>query len=242
MRNTSAETNLDIHSWMEDFVQELQRQFGYRLIFAGLQGSRGRGEGRADSDIDVVVVLDELTSADLAAYGALLDRLPHRELVCGFVSGKGELAAWERSELFQFARDTHPWFGSLDDILPPIRREDIVQAIHAGACGLYHAAVHNLLHDRSLPLLRECCKQAAFVLQAKHFLETGEDLRRARDLLPRLSGEDRAVLESRARAAALSSPEEADFRALSGELIAWAGRVIRLCGDPSIYEQERELP
>ena len=53
MRNTSAETNLDIHSWMEDFVQELQRQFGYRLIFAGLQGSRGRGEGRADSDIDL---------------------------------------------------------------------------------------------------------------------------------------------------------------------------------------------
>lgn len=227
MRNTSAETNLDIHSWMEDFVQELQRQFGYRLIFAGLQGSRGRGEGRADSDIDVVVVLDELTSADLAAYGALLDRLPHRELVCGFVSGKGELAAWDRSELFQFARDTHPWFGSLDDILPPIRREDIVQAVHAGACGLYHAAVHNLLHDRSCPLLQELYKQANFVLQAKHFLETGEDRTRLQDLLPHLDPEDRAILEGRERAALLPSPEAPEFRRLSEELIAWASRLIR---------------
>ena len=237
----SPAPGVDVQAWMDRLTAELRGAFGERLLFVGLQGSRGRGESRPDSDIDAVVVLDRLELDDLEAYRALLGRMPRRELACGFLSGREELAGWERSELFQFARDTRPWLGDLSDLLPPVERADVVRAVRIGACGLYHAAVHNLLHDRSLPLLRECCKQAAFVLQAKHFLETGEDLRRARDLLPRLSGEDRAVLESRARAAALSSPEEADFRALSGELIAWAGRVIRLCGDPSIYEQEREL-
>ena len=164
---------MNIQSWMDLFLKELQNVFENRLVFVGLQGSRGRGEGRPDSDIDVVVVLDRLTSADLDAYEGLLDRLPNRELVCGFVSGRQELAAWERSELFQFARDTRPWLGSLDEILPPVERRDIQRAVHSGACGIYHAAVHNRLHDKSVPMLGELYKQAGFLLQAKHFLETG---------------------------------------------------------------------
>ena len=86
---------LNIESWMDLFLKELQNVFKNRLVFVGLQGSRGRGEGRPDSDIDVVVVLDRLTTADLDAYEGLLNRLPNRELVCGFVSGREELAAWE---------------------------------------------------------------------------------------------------------------------------------------------------
>ena len=203
---------MDIQSWMDLFLKELQSVFENRLIFVGLQGSRGRGEGRPDSDIDAVVVLD---------------RLPNRELVCGFVSGRQELAAWERSELFQFARDTRPWLGSLDEILPPVERRDIQKAVHAGACGIYHAAVHNRLHDRSLPMLGELYKQAGFLLQAKHFLETGEDLTRPRELLPRLGEEDRTVLEGRERAAALSGPETPEFCALCEALISWSSRLIQ---------------
>ena len=56
-------------------------------------------------------------------------------------------------------------------------------------------------------MLGELYKQAGFLLQAKHFLETGEDLTRPRELLPRLGEEDRTVLEGRERAAALSGPE-----------------------------------
>ena len=192
---------MNIESWMDLFLKELQIVFENRLVFVGLQGSRGRGEGRPDSDIDVVVVLDRLTPADLDAYEGLLDRIPNRELVCGFVSGRQELAAWERSELFQFARDTRPWLGSLDEILPPVERRDIQKAVHAGACGIYHAAVHNRLHDRSVPMLGE--------------------------LLPRLGEEDRAVLKGRERAAALSAPEAPEFRALCETLISWSSRLIQ---------------
>ena len=224
---------LEIQSWMDLFLKELQNVFQNRLVFVGLQGSRGRGEGRPDSDIDVVVVLDRLTPADLDTYEALLNRLPKRELVCGFVSGKQELAAWERSELFQFARDTRPWLGSLTDILPAVGRADIHRAVHAGACGIYHGAVHNLLHDKSVPLLGELYKQAVFVLQAKHCFCTGEDLSDPRALLPRLDEEDRRILTGREEARALSGGESPQFRALSQVLIVWASQLIWDYREPS---------
>ena len=218
---------MNIESWMDLLLKELQIVFENRLVFVGLQGSRGRGEGRPDSDIDVVVVLDRLTPADLDAYEGLLDRLPNRELVCGFVSGRQELAAWERSELFQFARDTRPWLGSLDEILPPVERRDIQKAVHAGACGIYHAAVHNRLHDRSLPMLGELYKQAGFLLPATHFVETGADLPRPGVLRPRGGAAPRTVLEGRERAAALSGPETPEFCALCEALISWSSRLIQ---------------
>ena len=65
------------------------------------------------------------------------------------------------------------------------------------------------------------------MLQAKHFLETGEDRTCLQDLLPHLDPEDRAILEGRERAALLPSPEAPEFRRLSEELIAWASRLIR---------------
>ena len=79
-------------------------------------------------------------------------------------------------------------------------------------------------------MLGELYKQAGFLLQAKHFLETGEDLTRPRELLPRLGEEDRAVLEGRERAAALSRPETPEFRALCEILISWSSRLIREYG------------
>ena len=43
---------------MDEFLQALDRAFGERVWFVGLQGSYGRGEATETSDIDVVVILD----------------------------------------------------------------------------------------------------------------------------------------------------------------------------------------
>ena len=69
------------------------------MWFIGLQGSYARGEATETSDIDVVFILDELRANDLKIYSDMLDALPNRELVCGFVSGKAELYGWESSDL-----------------------------------------------------------------------------------------------------------------------------------------------
>ena len=53
----------NIQSWMEQLAEELKNEFGSRLWFLGLQGSFGRGEGTAESDIDAVVILDRVDPA-----------------------------------------------------------------------------------------------------------------------------------------------------------------------------------
>ena len=96
---------IDIDAWMKSYLQILNETFGNRVWFVGLQGSYGRGEAIETSDIDVVAILDELSAADIQSYHAMLDTLPHRELICGFLSGKKEIMNWEPSDLFQFCHD-----------------------------------------------------------------------------------------------------------------------------------------
>ena len=79
---------IDISAWIQWFLQMLNETFANRVWFVGLQGSYGRGEATEASDIDVVVILDELTALDIQKYNTMLDTLPNRALICGFVSGK----------------------------------------------------------------------------------------------------------------------------------------------------------
>ena len=91
-----------INAWLEEFLLKLNEVFKCRVWFVGLQGSYARGEATETSDIDVVVILNELTVSDIQTYNDMLDTLPHRELICGFVSGKDEIMNWEPSDLFNF--------------------------------------------------------------------------------------------------------------------------------------------
>ena len=97
--------------------------FGDRVWFVGLQDSYGRGEATETSDIDVVVILDALSAKDIEAYNQMLNTLPHRDLLCGFLSGKSELLNWEPSDLFQLYHDTTPILGSMDALIPLLDAE-----------------------------------------------------------------------------------------------------------------------
>lgn len=58
---------------------EGRKIFGSRIWFIGLQGSYGRNEASEQSDIDVVLILDQVSAEDLHTYGKVLDSLPARE-------------------------------------------------------------------------------------------------------------------------------------------------------------------
>ena len=123
---------LEIEVWMKCFTEKLRAAFGEKLEFIGLQGSYGRGEATESSDIDVVVIFSELAMSDLERYKDLIGEMPHREKICGFVSGRNELTNWDKADLFQFYHDTAPYFGSINHLLPLINRSDVKRAVLLG--------------------------------------------------------------------------------------------------------------
>lgn len=213
---------VDIKSWVLEFTNKVEQIFSDRVWFIGLQGSYGRGEATETSDIDVVVILDELRINDLKVYRDMLDTLSNRELVCGFISGKGELLNWEASDLFQFYYDTTPIKGTLDCLLEKIDRQAIKRAIKIGACNIYHACVHNFVHEKSDDILRALYKSAVFVLQAIWFYETDKYIKSKAELHNAIDPPS-AVLTT---ALNLKNGADVKFEEMSELLLNWAKAVI----------------
>ena len=214
---------IDITAWMEIFLQALNETFVNRVWFVGLQGSYGRGEATEISDIDVVAILDELSAADIQSYHAMLDTLPHRELICGFLSGKEEIMNWEPSDLFQFCHDTTPIKGSLDEVMAVIDESAVNRAIKIGACNVYHGCVHNMLHEKSEDILRGLYKSASFVVQAIAFKETGNYISHQKDLLQVVSSDERVVIETFLK---LKNGGTVELNLMSETLFAWSKKWI----------------
>ena len=88
----------EVQKYMEHLVQLLRQQFGEQLLYVGLQGSCRRGETTENSDIDAVVVLEELSIPHLQQHRDILCRLGQKEKSCGFICGRKELAGWNPLE------------------------------------------------------------------------------------------------------------------------------------------------
>lgn len=210
---------LDIKEWLNCFLNELEKCFGERLWFVGLQGSYGRGEATDKSDIDTVVILDRLTPSDIKAYGEMLKKLPHSDLLCGFFSGKAELFNWESADLFQFYYDTKPLKGSLDELLKRLDNAAAERAVKIGLCNIYHACVHNMLYQKSDKILKSLYKSASFVLQAIYFIKNGKYVSRQTDLLKIADVEDKEIISIFLK---LKSGCETEFDRMSEILFVWA--------------------
>ena len=214
---------VDINCWLEEFLQKLNETFKSRVWFVGLQGSYGRGEATETSDIDVVVILNELTVSDIQTYNDMLDTLPHRELICGFVSGKDEILNWEPAELFQFYNDTTPIKGSLDELLQKIDNVAVDRAIKIGACNIYHGCVHNMLHTKNEDILKGLYKAASFVVQAIVFKQTGNYIKHQNQLLQAALLEEKVVIETFLK---YKNGETVEFNSASEILFEWSKKWI----------------
>ena len=213
--------NIDV--WVDSFTRTLKTVFENRIEFIGLQGSSGRGEASRTSDIDIVVILDKLQTSDIQINNDMLDTMPHRELICGFVSGKAELLSWEPSDLFQFYYDTTPIVGSIDYLLPLIDDTAVTRAIKIGACNIYHGCVHNMLHEKSEDILKGLYKAATFVVQAIVYKQTKRYIKSKEELLFVAELPEQAIIDNFLR---YKSCESVDFDTASQSLFGWAKRWI----------------
>ena len=214
---------IDITAWMQTFLQALNKTFGERVWFVGLQGSYGRSEATETSDIDVAVILDELSAMDIQTYNNMLDTMSHRKLICGFLSGKNEIINWEPSDLFQFCHDTTPILGNIDEVMAIIDENAVNRAIKIGACNIFHGCVHNMLHEKSEDVLRGLYKAAAFVVQAIAFKQTGNYISHQNELLQVVSFDERVIVETCMN---LKNGGAVNFNSMSETLFAWSKKWI----------------
>lgn len=215
---------IDISNWLDVFLYNLKEEFGERIWFVGLQGSYARDEATEKSDIDIVVILDEISIIDIKKYNKLLDKLPNRDFICGFISGKKEIFNWEPSDLFQFYYDTKPIKGSIDELLNLIDSKDIDRAIKNGACNIYHACVHNMLYEKNEDILRELYKSASFVIQAIYFKQNGKYIAKKKDLIQRLEYDERVIMENFLES---KKSKSIDFENMSENLFDWSRKWIK---------------
>ncbi|MBE6688625.1 MAG: nucleotidyltransferase domain-containing protein [Ruminococcaceae bacterium] len=210
---------IEINPWINTFLKALNETFNERAWFVGLQGSYARGEETETSDIDTVVILDTLSAHDIEIYDTMLDTLPHREMICGFLCGKSELINWEPSDLFQFYHDTKPIKGALDEIFALLDTNAVSRAIKIGACNIFHGCVHNMLYEKSEEALKSLYKSASFVIQAVHFRQTGKYINQQKHLIDAVPPDDREILNI---FSCLKSGGAVDFNKMSDALFEWS--------------------
>lgn len=214
---------IDITAWKSLFLQRLEETFGERVWFVGLQGSYCRGEATEKSDIDMVVILDEVSVSDIQIYNTMLDSLPHRELICGFLSGKKEILNWESSDLFQFYYDTKPIKGCLDELKGLIDDKAVDRAIKIGVCNIYHGCVHNMLYEKNEEILKGLYKSASFIVQAICFRQTGNYIRSQKELADVVLPEEKVIVDT---FLSLKNGGIVDFFKMSEVLFGWTKKWI----------------
>jgi len=190
---------LDVEGYLQKLIGTCKNAFGDRLVYVGLQGSYMRNEASDKSDIDVMIVLDGFSVADMDVYRTILKNVREYEKSCGFICGKDELMRWNPLEVCQLRHATKDLFGELKDFLPTATREDEINYVKLSLGNLYHELCHRYIHadrKKNIAAFRGTCKGLFFLIQNLHFLESGLFAMTKRDLKEQVSAGDRAVLET----------------------------------------------
>ena len=189
---------VDIRSYLSSLTQLLGQQFGDRLLYIGLQGSYLRNEATEHSDIDIMVIIDQLDIADLDAYRAAIESLDHFDKSCGFICSKADMANWNPLEICHLLHSTKDYFGVLREFVPNYTQQDIRNFVKLSLNNLYHEICHRYIHasaEANRTALPATYKGVFFILQNLHYLTHGEFIGTKAELLTVLDGKNRAVLE-----------------------------------------------
>ncbi|MBE7703881.1 MAG: nucleotidyltransferase domain-containing protein [Cyanobacteria bacterium SIG28] len=219
----------DINVWLDIIIKKLQNEFEQRLLFVGLQGSYNRGEATPNSDIDIVVILENLSFEDLKRYRSIIDSMPDKDKSCGFISGREELQNWSKSDLFQFFYDTKSLIGNLQDLIQAPTIEDATQAVKISSENLYHTSVHSFVHSNNyVEDLQNLYKSTFFILQAKYFKESGKYISTQKQLLEMLNGIDRDILNICINRNNINEKATIELENLYKMLIQWSSDNIKM--------------
>jgi len=190
--------NFELEAWLDALVKSLKETFGIRLLFAGLAGSRARGEAGPQSDIDIHIILDTLELEDLRVYREIIEKMPYSEKACGFICSQSDIALWPAGELFQFSMGCRALAGDLKGLFPFPSIATIREHIILMASAIYHESTHRYVFgsDHAADTLFGAYKSAFFVLQEWVFVNRHLYAPSKNELLSYITGDHKAVLET----------------------------------------------
>ncbi len=212
---------IDIEDYLQKLIGACKNTFRERLLYVGLQGSYMRDEASDQSDVDVMIILEDFSVADMDAYRKILKKIGEYEKSCGFICGRNEMLLWNPLEVCQLCHTTKDLFGELKDYLPSATRQDEINYVKLSLGNLYHELCHRYIHadrEKNMAAFRRTCKSAFFLIQNLHFLESGSFAVTKRELKEQVSEEDRAILEM------AEYPDEYDFDTAFRLLFRWCQR------------------
>lgn len=218
---------IDINCYMEKLIELLKDRFESRLIYVGLQGSYLRGEATENSDIDVMVVINNLSVKDLEIYRSLIQSLGDFDKSCGFICSRDDLAHWNPLEICHLLHTTRDYVGKLSELVPTYTKDDIETFIQVSVNNLYHAICHHYVHAESnhdMDNLSSIYKGVFFILQNLYYLNNETFVATKNELLSLLKGKDHAVLK---RSIELSQGISHDYSESFELLFSWCQETIK---------------
>ncbi|MBR5560467.1 MAG: nucleotidyltransferase domain-containing protein [Clostridia bacterium] len=216
-------------AYLQQLTDRMKAEFGSRLLYVGLQGSYLRGEATENSDLDVMVIIDRLSAADLAAYRNIISGMEAVEKSCGFICGREEFAAWNPLEACHVLHGTKDYYGTLAPLIPQYEKQDILHFVKLSLGNLYHEICHRYIHmdtETNRQALPMTYKGVFFILQNLYYLKTGAFCLTKKELLGMLEKDDRAVMEMSLR---IASDPDYDFDQAFETLFAWCQRTLTCC-------------
>ena len=139
----------DVDRYLQQLIESVKDAFSDRLLYVGLQGSYMRDEATDKSDIDVMIILEGFSVADMDVYREILKSIGDYEKSCGFICGREEMMRWNPLEIYQLCNTVDQ-----DAMLPPLqpRQEtmgDLQGAEQDGFHPLPRIPVRRLIGQRS---------------------------------------------------------------------------------------------
>ena len=188
----------NIDNYLSKLLSLLKKQFASRLLYVGLQGSYLRGEATEGSDIDIMVVIDALSVADLINYRTIIQSLEDFDKSCGFICSKNDLANWNPLEICNLLHSTKDYYGQLKNFVPVFSQKDLRNFIKLSLNNMYHELCHRFIHAdnvKNVSHLPYTYKGVFFILQNLYFLNYGKFIPTKAELLSVLDGKNRDVLQ-----------------------------------------------
>jgi hypothetical protein len=215
-----------IDEYIDELTGKLIDAFGERLKYVGLQGSYLRHEETENSDIDVMVVIDNISVEDLNTYQKTLVSIGNYDKSCGFICGKTDLEHWNPLEIFHLLKTTKDYYGELKNLVPTYTIEDERNYVKLILNNFYHEICHRYIHtDREYNISRLpiTCKSVFFIMQHLYYLDSGNFILTRRELLECVQGEDRTVLEL---SMSLQNHSDYDFDSAFSILFNWCKNML----------------